>query len=124
MKLIRGISGIRGIVGKNLTGPIITRHIQAFSALQGDGDILIGRDSRTHGESYVKTGCDALSQCGRNTFNYGIIPTHTAQILVEKNGLAGGIVITASHNPAQWNGLKFIDSEGCFLDGRKNKRLF
>ena len=85
MKLIRGISGIRGIVGKNLTKPIITRHIQAFSALQGDGDILIGRDSRTHGESFVKTGCDALSQCGRNTFNYGIIPTPTAQFLVEKN---------------------------------------
>ena len=124
MKLIRGISGIRGIVGKNLTEPIITRHIQAFSALQGDGDILIGRDSRTHGEFFVKTGCDALSQCGRNTFNYGIIPTPTAQFLVAKNGLAGGIVIPASHNPAQWNGLKFIDSEGCFLDGSKNKRLF
>jgi phosphomannomutase len=124
MKLIRGISGIRGIVGDTLTESTITRHIQAFSELQGAGDILIARDSRSHGDLLLNAGCNALSQCGRNAANYGIIPTPTAQFLVEKNGMAGGIVITASHNPTKWNGLKFIDSDGCFLDGTKNKNLF
>ena len=124
MQLIRGISGIRGIVGDSLTDSVLIQHIQAFSELQGNGNILLARDSRSHGESFIKTGCAALRKCGRNTYNYGIIPTPTAQFLVEKNKMAGGIVITASHNPPEWNGLKFIDSDGCFLNSEKNNRLF
>ena len=124
MQLIRGISGIRGIVGDSLTDSVLIRHIQAFSELQGNGNILLARDSRSHGTSFINTGCDALIKCGRKAFNYGIIPTPTAQFLVEKNKMAGGIVITASHNPTEWNGLKFIDSDGCFLNGEKNNRLF
>ena len=124
MELIRGISGIRGIVGQTLTEPILSRHIKAFSAIQGDGPILVARDSRSHGEDLINTSCHALSQCGRQTQNFGIIPTPTAQFLVEKNGLAGGVIITASHNPKEWNGLKFIDSDGCFLDSKKNLDLF
>ncbi|MBC8256356.1 MAG: phosphoglucosamine mutase [Candidatus Marinimicrobia bacterium] len=124
MELIRGISGIRGIVGDNLTDSVVMQHIQAFSEIQGKGEILIARDSRPHGDSFIDAGCKALSQCGRNAVNYGVIPTPTAQFLVEKNKMAGGIVITASHNPTQWNGLKFIDADGCFLNGEKNNRLF
>jgi len=124
MELIRGISGIRGIVGDTLTESTVTRHLQAFSELQGEGDILLARDSRSHGESFIDAGCTALIKCGRNAVNYGIIPTPTAQFLVEKNKMAGGVVITASHNPTQWNGLKFIDSDGCFINAEKNNRLF
>ena len=116
MKLIRGISGIRGIVGHTFTESILARHIQAFSAMQSDGPILVARDNRSHGANLINAGCNALSQCGRQAQNFGIIPTPTAQFLVEKNGLAGGVVITASHNPAEWNGLKFIDSDGCFFN--------
>ena len=108
MELIRGISGIRGIVGKNLTESVVIRHIQAFSEIQSTGAILLARDSRAHGVSFIHTVAEALSGCGRNVINYGIIPTPTAQFLIEQNKLAGGIVITASHNPIQWNGLKFI----------------
>ena len=124
MELIRGISGIRGIVGDTLTESTVTRHIQAFSKLQGIGDILLARDSRTHGDLLINSGCIALIQCGRNAVHHGIIPTPTAQFLVEKNGMAGGVVITASHNPTEWNGLKFIDANGCFLNGKKNAQLF
>ena len=124
MELIRGISGIRGIVGKTLTESILSRYIRAFSIIQADGPILVARDSRSHGKSLIDAGCQTLKKCGRTAQNYGIIPTPTAQFLVEKNGLAGGIVIPASHNPTEWNGLKFIDSDGCFLDGTKNKHLF
>ena len=98
MELIRGISGIRGIVGKSLTESVVIRHIQAFSEIQSTGAILLARDSRAHGASFIHTAAEALSGCGRNVINYGIIPTPTAQFLVEQNKLAGGIVITASHN--------------------------
>ena len=124
MELMRGISGIRGIVGKNLTEPVVIRHIRAFSEIQGVGDILLARDSRTHGASLIIAAAKTLSGCGRNVINYDIIPTPTAQFLIEQNKMAGGIVITASHNPTEWNGMKFIDTDGCFLDGEKNKNLF
>ena len=124
MELIRGISGIRGIVGDTLTESTVTRHIQAFSELQGVGDILLARDRRTHGDLLINSGCIALSQCGRSAVHHGIIPTPTAQFLVEKNRMAGGVVITASHNPSEWNGLKFIDANGCFLNDEKNAQLF
>ena len=116
MKLIRGISGIRGIVEKTFNNSILSKYIQAFSILQNKGDILIARDSRIHGKQFIKIACKELQKNGRNIQNYGIIPTPTAQFIVEKKKLAGGIVITASHNSIEWNGLKFIDSNGCFLD--------
>ena len=124
MELIRGISGIRGIVNQTLTNSVLTSYTLAFSKLQIEGSILLARDSRSHGEEFINTAAEALKNSGREVLNYGIIPTPTAQFLVEKNGMAGGIVITASHNPTEWNGLKFIDSDGCFLDGTKNKHLF
>ena len=124
MDLIRGISGIRGIVNESFTESVITWYTQAFSKLQDKGIILLARDSRSHGESFINSAAAALSQCGREVINYGIIPTPTAQFLVEKNSLAGGIVITASHNPTEWNGMKFIGANGCFLDDEKNKQLF
>ena len=124
MKLIRGISGIRGLVGQTLTESIVTQYIQAFSTIQGKGVILLARDSRSHGKNLINIGCQALQKCGRKIHNFDIIPTPTAQFLVEKNGLAGGIVITASHNPTEWNGLKFIDYDGCFLNSEKNLNLF
>jgi len=124
MELIRGISGIRGIVGQTLTEPILSQYIQGFSTIQGNGPILIARDSRSHGEVLLNAGCKTLQKYGRQVQNYGIIPTPTAQFLVEKNSLAGGVVITASHNPKEWNGLKFIDYDGSFLCKEKNLALF
>tara|TARA_Y100000588_G_scaffold394696_1_gene516641 strand:- start:3195 stop:4529 length:1335 start_codon:yes stop_codon:yes gene_type:complete len=124
MELIRGISGIRGIVEKTFNNSIISKYVQAFSILQHQGDILIARDSREHGKDFLELACKTLQECGRNIYHLDIIPTPTAQFLVKRNNLAGGIVITASHNPEEWNGLKFIDSNGCFLDAKKNIDLF
>ena len=112
MELIQGISGVRGIVGKSLTNKILSNHVKAFSMIQTEGIILLGRDSRIHGHELLNTASEAILKCGRNIKNYNIIPTPTAQFLVEKNKFAGGIVITASHNPKEWNGLKFIDKDG------------
>ena len=92
--------------------------------MQPDGTILIGRDSRNHGCTFINSACKALNQSNRNVVNCDLVPTPTIQFLVEKNNYAGGIVITASHNPPEWNGIKFIDSSGLFLDDTQNKKLF
>ena len=84
----------------------------------------MARDSRSHCAELIEAACIALATSGRDVINCDIIPTPTAQFLVEKNGYSGGIVITASHNPTEWNGMKFIDDDGCFLDALKNSRLF
>ncbi|MBC8312404.1 MAG: phosphoglucosamine mutase [Candidatus Marinimicrobia bacterium] len=124
MTLIRGISGIRGIVDDGLNAEVVSDHMKAFSQLQPEGTILVARDSRIHGAKLIEAACFALATSGREVINCDIIPTPTAQFLIEKNGYAGGIVITASHNPTEWNGMKFIDNDGCFLDANKNSRLF
>ncbi len=124
MTLIRGISGIRGIVDDGLDANVVSDHMKAFSQLQPEGIILVARDSRTHGADLIDAACFALATSGREVINCDIIPTPTAQFLVEKNKYAGGIVITASHNPTEWNGIKFIDDDGCFLDADSNERLF
>ncbi|MBC8214193.1 MAG: phosphoglucosamine mutase [Candidatus Marinimicrobia bacterium] len=124
MSIIRGISGIRGIVGETLTYEIVGIHSRAFSIIQKSGGILLARDSRSHGDELLKSAIKSLHKSGRKVLDCGIIPTPTAQFLVEKHQLAGGIVITASHNPSEWNGMKFIDSDGCFLDANKNTQLF
>ena len=93
MKLIRGISGIRGIVGDTLTEPIISKYVQAFSMIQGKGEILIARDSRIHGQDLINIASETLIKCGRNVYNYNIIPTPTAQFLIEKNKLADFILL-------------------------------
>ena len=124
MTLIRGISGLRGIANESLDENVISNHVKAFSRLQPDGTILIGRDSRNHGCTFINSACKALNHSNRNVVNCDLVPTPTIQFLVEKNNYAGGIVITASHNPPEWNGIKFIDSTGLFLDDTQNKKLF
>ena len=124
MELIRRISGIRGIVDETLNNKVVYNHSKAFSTLQPQGPILIARDSRSHGNRFSKIACNAIVESGRDAIDCQILPTPTAQFLVKKHNYAGAIVITASHNPIEWNGMKFIDSDGCFLNAKKNNELF
>ena len=123
MKLITSISGIRGIYGKTLTNSIASSYIKSFSALQSSGKILLAQDSRPHGKEIYKSACRTLTKLGRDVISCGIIPTPTAQYIIKKEKLAGGIVITASHNPIEWNGLKFLDNDGCFLNAEKMNKV-
>ena len=123
MKLIKSISGIRGIVDQNLDTDITNFYSSVFSSIQESGDILIARDSRPHGKAIYDAICKTLVSLDRNVISCGIIPTPTAQYIIKEKKLAGGIVITASHNPIEWNGLKFLDSDGCFLNSEKMKIL-
>jgi len=123
MELIKSISGIRGIYNQSLTTSIASNYAQIFSHIQNDGDILVARDSRPHGEILYNDICRTLTQAGRNVICCGIIPTPTAQFIINNEKLAGGIVVTASHNPIEWNGLKFLDDDGCFLNADKMNTL-
>ncbi|MAR30027.1 MAG: phosphoglucosamine mutase [Candidatus Marinimicrobia bacterium] len=123
MTLIKSISGIRGIVNNGLDYSIIEKFAFAFLKLQKPGGILIARDGRSHGLEFSQKLCESLKAANQIVIDCGIVPTPTAQFIVENNNYAGGIIITASHNPTEWNGLKFIDSDGCFIKSEKYKKL-
>ncbi len=125
MPVIRSISGLRATVDDNsLHSGLVRDYCMAFSKVIPEGDIIIGSDGRPSGKGILEVATNALVSCGRNVRLAGVVPTPTVQLLVEKSDAVGGIIITASHNPAQWNGLKFIDGNGVFLDARKNKELW
>lgn len=123
MELIKSISGIRGIVGKTLNKTVVNSYSNIFSSIQPIGDILLARDTRPHGKKLYESILKTLTLIGRNVVDCGIIPTPTAQFIIKQEKLSGGIVVTASHNPVEWNGLKFLDSDGCFLNANKMEKL-
>jgi phosphomannomutase len=123
MSLKASISGIRGIVGESLTPPVIIDYIAAFSSIIGKGDILLGRDSRPTGEMISSLVKGALNALGRNVVDIGIIPTPVVLFGVAARGFAGGVIITASHNPSEWNALKLVNGKGKFLSPDEFKKL-
>lgn len=124
MSLVRSISGIRGIVGESLFPETITKYVAAFSDLLPEGEIVVGIDGRQSGTWIQQIVVGTLLAMNRKVLVSGITPTPTLQVLVENLKLAGGIAITASHNPANWNGMKFIRSDGTFLSKYENQKLF
>ena len=123
MTLIKSISGIRGIINTSINSNIISQYVEAFSKISPKGIILLARDTRSSGKDFISISTSILNKITRDTINCGIIPTPTAQYIIKKNNFAGGIVFTASHNPSNWNGMKFIDSRGIFLDKEKFNQL-
>lgn len=125
MKLIKSVSGIRGIFNKTLFLEDIIAHTYSFSKLQSSKHpLLIARDSRISGKEITDSIINFLINNNRDIIDCGIIPTPTAQFIVDKFKISGAIVVTASHNPMEWNGMKFIDSDGTFLSPEKNRELF
>lgn len=125
MALVRSISGLRATLGEELTPELIMQYVAGFAAIMPEGIIAIGRDGRESGKWIESVCVGTLEACGRDVLNLGVVPTPTVQLYAEKNiNAAGGIAITASHNPSQWNGLKFINSEGTFLDAEFNAKLW
>ncbi len=124
MPLIRSISGLRATIGDSLLPNIIIDYVNAFAKVMPEGEIVVGRDGRPSGCWIEKIVSGTLAAAGRKVRIIGMVPTPTVQLEVEKSEAAGGIAITASHNPDQWNGLKFLNSEGVFLDADENKILW
>lgn len=121
--LVISISGARGIVGDGLDETIAYRLSRAFAATVGPGKVLIGRDSRHSGPAFARAAAAGLTASGCTVEDLGIVATPTAQVAVEMNAVCGGIIITASHNPSEWNALKFVGPQGTFLDAATMERL-
>jgi len=125
MAIIKSISGLRFTLDELKRSPfLIKQYAKAFHLYLPEGKIIIGRDGRPTGISITEKLTNELSRLGRELVLIGIVPTPTLQLFVETHKAAGGICITASHNPADWNGLKFINSDGTFLNAEQNKKLW
>ena len=118
------ISGIRGVVGESLTPEVIVKYSAAFAEYCKRRRIVIGRDGRITGKIIGNIVSSTLLSMGCDVIALGVVPTPTVQLAVEHLGAAGGVSITASHNPIEWNGSKFIGSTGMFLNKRENLKLW
>jgi len=118
------ISGIRGIVGESLTPDVAVKYASAFAEYCKCGTIIVGRDGRITGHSISYIITSTLLQMGCDVIDLGICPTPTVGLAVERYKAAGGIAVTASHNPMIWNGLKFIGPSGMFLNTAENKNFW
>ncbi len=121
--LIKSTSGIRGIVGNGLDPILVTRYGAAFGSMLKKGKVVVGRDSRPTGDMIMNAVISGLISVGIDVINVGIVPTPTVEIAVKGLKAAGGICITASHNPSQWNALKFFNKTGEFITPAEYKIL-
>ncbi len=113
--LMTSVSGVRGVVGDTLTPELIVKYVSAFGQKRQGQKIVVGGDPRVSARFIRPLVKSTLLACGCDVVDIGITPTPTVQLTTEQLGAAGGIAITASHNPIQWNGLKFIGADGLFL---------
>ena len=117
MAIIKSISGLRFTLDELENEPnLIEKYAKAFHLYLCDGKIVLARDGRPSGKNIIERLIKEFIRVGRKLEVLDVVPTPTLQIFVETEKTAGGICITASHNPADWNGLKFINSDGTFLD--------
>ena len=121
--LISGISGVRGIIDDGFDVEVVKVYTQAFAQLMNKGRIIIAQDSRPSGAMFKGVVEMTLRRMGCEIIDCGICPTPTAQLMVKDLEAKGGIIVTASHNPIEWNALKFVGAEGLFLDSEEHKQL-
>ncbi len=110
-----GISGVRGIVGESLTPDLLVDFGQAFGTYLRAGQVAVGRDTRPSGEMVGAAVIGGMLAAGCDVYDFGILPVPSLQIAVSRQHFDGGVAITASHNPQQWNALKFVRWDGVFL---------
>ena len=122
--LIRSASGIRGIAENDFSPEIIDKYISAFVFSQKIKNCVIGKDGRPSGDDMVNWAIDSLVKRGVNVDNCGLATTPTVQIIAENKKYDGGIIITASHNPSEYNGIKFLQPDGTFLSPQQCENLF
>jgi len=124
--LMISVSGIRGIVGRDLTPEIVSRYAGALGAWASDLGrplVILGRDARTSGPMFARAAIAGLQSVGVDVVDLGIVPTPTTQLAVEHHHAGAGLMLSASHNPIEWNALKFIGPDGVFLDAAAGERV-
>jgi phosphomannomutase len=122
--MIMSVSGVRGVLGSALTPEVASRLGAAFGLMLGRGSYLIARDSRPSGSGLAAAAAAGLESVGCEPVMAGIMTTPGAQVLVGELGLKGGIIVTASHNPQEWNGLKFVGEDETFLSPDQAELLY
>ncbi|MFO7259997.1 MAG: phosphoglucosamine mutase [bacterium] len=127
--LMVSVSGIRGRVGVELTPEVVSRFAAAFGAYLREESgrprplVVIARDARTSGPMFAAAATAALQAVGCDVVDLGLVPTPTALFSIRHHGADGGIVVTASHNPVEWNALKLCSRAGMFLDAEEGPRM-
>ncbi len=133
MSLITSISGIRGTIGGKTNQNLSPQQVVNFSAAFGSliksisgskPSVVVGRDARTSGKMIDMLVCATLNALGIDVINIGMATTPTTEIAVIEEKADGGIILTASHNPANWNALKLLNSKGEFLDKKSADFIF
>ena len=134
------VSGIRGHVGTDLTPELVARYAAALgtwsrstqsvlpsATTRGAGtrlarpSVVLGRDARTSGPMFARAAAAGLMSVGVDVIDLGIAPTPTVQLAVEHHHAGAGLILTASHNPIEWNALKFVGPDGIFLDAEAGR---
>src|SRR6266702_6432208 len=131
--LMVSVSGVRGLVGIDLTPEVVARWAAAFGTWAKNGrpdgptarrpPVVLGRDARTSGPMFAAAATAGLVSVGCDVVDVGLVATPTVQLAVEHHRAAGGIILTASHNPIEWNALKFVGPDGIFLDSAAGTRV-
>ncbi len=123
MALMISVSGVRGLVGETFTPGVVLQFAQAYGSLVDGGRIALGRDSRPSGPMYAAAVTAGLLSAGCSVTDCGVVMTPTLGRAIRDGQFDGGLMITASHNPGQWNGLKFLDSLGLAPDPQQVARI-
>ncbi|HEX2218839.1 MAG TPA: phosphoglucosamine mutase [Gemmatimonadales bacterium] len=132
--LMISVSGMRGHVGTDLTPELVARHAAALGAwarataptgARGARRpaVVLGRDARTSGPMFAHAASAGLMSVGVDVIDLGVVPTPTVQLAVEHHQAGAGLILTASHNPIEWNALKFVGPDGIFLDAAAGERV-
>ncbi len=121
--LMVSVSGIRGIVGDGLDPDVLVKYTSAYADFIKEGKIILGSDARISGEMVKSIAAGTLMAKGLDVIDIGICPTPTVQYTVKKTGAAGGIAISASHNPNEWNALKLLNGTGQFMTPEENVEM-
>ena len=122
--IIRSISGVRGITKTHLTPESAVGYARALHQILPIGVIMAGQDSRPSGEDIIHAMMGELVRLGRTVIHCGIVPTPTIQFMVYNTEAVGGFIVTASHNPIEWNGLKFVREDSTFFHSNECEQLF
>ncbi|HEX6105283.1 MAG TPA: phosphoglucosamine mutase [Gemmatimonadales bacterium] len=136
--LMISVSGMRGHVGTDLTPELVARYAAALGAWVRTAAqpqvadagrrsarpvVVLGRDSRTSGPMFARAAAAGLQSVGVDVVELGVVPTPTVQLAVEHHHAGAGLILTASHNPIEWNALKFVGPDGIFLDAEAGDRV-
>jgi phosphomannomutase len=121
--LIISVSGLRGKVGTALTAELATEYARAFGTFLGGGKVIVGRDSRPSGAMLAHAIMAGLASTGCDPIDVGLAATPTTGLVVRQLGAAGGVAITASHNVAEWNGVKLFHRDGRVLNAAESESV-